>query len=104
MTFLQLLLPLAVVPATQAGRCRTVSCGSPLQMAFKPSYHLQPCRLPRPDAIEPSVGGHDYKCPSIPPTTCSRAGCPSGYPNQMTEECQLGGHEYKWPSNSSNHL
>ena len=44
---LQVLLPLAAVPITQAGRWRGVSWGSRLQMAFNP------------------------------PTTCIRAGYPS---------------------------
>jgi len=63
-----------------------VCWGSQLQMTFKSSCHLQPCRLPKVDAWGASVGGHDYKWPSSPPTTYSRA----GYPSYTLEGHQLG--------------
>jgi len=113
---LQVLLPLAAVMVTQAGRRRGVSWGSQLQMAFQSTYHLQPCRLPKLDAGGASVGGsrlqmafessyhlqpcrlpkmdiggasvgcHNYEWPSSLPTTCSHA----GYPSWTLKECQLG--------------
>jgi len=55
-------------------------------MAFKSSYDSQPCRLPKLNAGGVLVGVHNYKWPSVPPTTCSRA----GYPSWTLEEHQLG--------------
>jgi len=43
-------------------------------MAFKSSYHLQPCWLPKLDTGGASVAGHDYKWPSSLLTICSCAG------------------------------
>ena len=83
---LQVLQPLATVSATQAGRWKSVSWGSLLQMAFKSSNHLQLCRLPKLDAGGASVGVHYYKWPSCTPSTCSRA----DYPSWTLEERQLG--------------
>jgi len=60
----KLLQPLAVVPIFQVGQQRSVSWGSQLQMTFNSSNHFQPCRLPKLDNREVSVGGHDYKWPS----------------------------------------
>ena len=103
---LQVLLPLTTVPITQARHWRGISSGSRLQMAFKSSYHLQPCRFLKLDAggcqlaitttngiqvlLPPaampviqagcwgvSVRSHNYKWPSSPPTTCSGADHPS---------------------------
>ena len=82
---LQVLLPPTAVPVTQGGRLRGIGWGSRLQMAFKSSYHLQPCRLPKLHAGGASVGGHDYKWPSSPPITCSHA----GYPSWTMEGCQF---------------
>jgi len=48
--------PLAVVPITQAGRWRSVSWGSSLQMAFNTFNHLQPYRLPKLDDRERQLG------------------------------------------------
>ena len=45
-------------------------------MAFKSSYHLQSCRLPKLDAQGASVGAHNYKWRSSPPTTYSHVGYP----------------------------
>jgi len=88
---LQVLLPPTVVPVIQAGRWRGVSRGSRLQMAFKSSYYLQPCQLPKLDTGGALVGGHDYKWPSSPPSTSSRHKLDAG-------GVLVGGHDYKWPS------
>ena len=59
-----------------------VSWGSRLQMAFKSSYHLQSCGLPKLDAGGASVEGHDYKWPLslLPPAAVlvTQVGCWSG--------------------------
>jgi len=83
---LQVFLPLATMSITQVGRWSDVSCGSPLQMAFKFSYHLKLCRLPKLDTRMASVAGHDYKRPSSLLTICSHA----SYPSWTLEGLQLG--------------
>ena len=74
---LQVFLPLAAVPVTQAGHWRGISWESWLQMAFRSSYHLQPCRLLKLDAGATSVVGHHYKWPSSFLTIWNCAGYPS---------------------------
>jgi len=63
-------------------------------MAFKSSYHLQSCRLPKLGARGASVGGHNYKWPSSLPTTYSHA----GYASWGARGVSVGGHDSKWPS------
>jgi len=55
-------------------------------MAFKSSYHLQPCRLAKLGTEGVSVGGHDYKWPLSLLATCNRV----GYSSWALEERQLG--------------
>jgi len=102
---LQVFLSLATVLVTQAGRWRTVSWGSRLQVAFKSSYHWQLCPLPKlntraasvgvtttnglqveVDTRAASTGGHDYKWPLSSPTTCNL----TGHPSWTVEGHQLG--------------
>jgi len=83
---LQVHLSLAVVPVTQAGRWKGINWVLRLQMAFKSSHRFQPCWLPKLDAEGASIGVHDYKWPSSPPTTYSHA----DYPSWMSEGHQLG--------------
>ena len=55
-------------------------------MAFKSSYHRQPCRLPKLGAGWPSVGGHNYEWPLSLLTSSSHA----GYPSWELKRRQLG--------------
>ena len=82
------------MPVTQAGRWRGVSWGLRLQIAFRPSYHLQLCRLSKLDAGGVLVGGHDSKWHSSLLTIYSHA----DYPSWTLEGCQLGVTTSKWPS------
>ena len=97
-----------------------VSWGSRPQIAFKFSYHLQPCQFPKLEERQFGVmttnqlqvllplvtipviqaghwrgisWGHDYKWPSSPSTTCSSAGYPS-----WTLGALVRSRNYKWPS------
>jgi len=84
--------PLATVPLMQAGRQRSVSWGSRLQMAFQSSNHLQPCWLPKLDARGASIEGHVHKWPSSPPVTCN------GPVTQVGRWRSANwGHNYIWP-------
>jgi len=120
---LQPLLPPVAVPITQVGHWRGVSCGSRLQMVFKSSYHLQPCRLPKLGAgaalvgVTATNGFQVFLSPTA--VLVTQDGCWRGVSwksrlqiafrsSYRLQPCRLpklgpggtliGGYDYKWPS------